>query len=49
MRAFSQQTTGVVAIDGKTLRRSFDTASEKSALHMVSCLRRRKISLRTFT
>lgn len=36
MRAFSQQTTGVVAIDGKTLRRSFDTASEKSALHMVS-------------
>ena len=33
---FSQQTTGVVAIDGKTLRRSFDTASEKSALHMVS-------------
>ncbi len=36
MRAFSQQTAGVVAIDGKTLRRSFDTASEKSALHMVS-------------
>ena len=26
----------VVALDGKTLRRSFDTASEKSALHMVS-------------
>jgi predicted transposase YbfD/YdcC len=36
MRAFSQQTAGVVAVDGKTLRRSFDTASEKSALHMVS-------------
>ena len=36
MRAFSQQTTGVVAVDGKTLRRSFDAASEKSALHMVS-------------
>ncbi len=36
MRAFSQQTVGVVAVDGKTLRRSFDTASEKSALHMVS-------------
>jgi hypothetical protein len=30
------QTAGVVAIDGKTLRRSFDAASEKSALHMVS-------------
>ncbi len=26
----------VVAIDGKTLRRSFDTAKEKSAIHMVS-------------
>jgi predicted transposase YbfD/YdcC/predicted DNA-binding protein (UPF0251 family) len=26
----------VVAIDGKTLRRSFDTASGKSAIHMVS-------------
>ncbi len=26
----------VVAIDGKTLRRSFDTASRKSAIHMVS-------------
>jgi hypothetical protein len=26
----------VVAIDGKTLRRSFDTASSKSAIHMVS-------------
>jgi hypothetical protein len=36
MRAFSRQTAGVVAVDGKTLRRSFDAASEKSALHMVS-------------
>ena len=27
---------GVVAIDGKVLRRSFDCASGKSALHMVS-------------
>ena len=27
---------GVVAIDGKVLRRSFDRASGKSALHMVS-------------
>ncbi len=26
----------VVAIDGKTLRRSFDTGSEKAAIHMVS-------------
>jgi predicted transposase YbfD/YdcC/predicted DNA-binding protein (UPF0251 family) len=30
-------TTGqIVAIDGKTLRRSFDAASSKSAIHMVS-------------
>ncbi len=27
---------GVVAVDGKTLRRSFDTASGTSAIHMVS-------------
>ena len=27
---------GVVAIDGKTLRRSFDTGSDKAAIHMVS-------------
>lgn len=27
---------GVVAIDGKTLRRSFDAASSKAAIHMVS-------------
>src|SRR3972149_6750334 len=26
----------VIAIDGKTLRRSFDTASSKTAIHMVS-------------
>ena len=26
----------VVAIDGKTLRRSYDSASDKSAIHMVS-------------
>jgi predicted transposase YbfD/YdcC len=26
----------VIAIDGKTLRRSYDTAAEKSAIHMVS-------------
>ena len=36
MRVFSRQTAGVVAVDGKTLRRSFDAANQKSALHMVS-------------
>lgn len=33
---FSETCQGVIAIDGKVLRRSFDTASGKSALHMVS-------------
>ena len=36
MTAFSETCQGVVAIDGKVLRRSFDRASGKSALHMVS-------------
>jgi predicted transposase YbfD/YdcC len=36
MAAFSQQCQGVVAIDGKVLRRSYDKARGKSALHMVS-------------
>jgi predicted transposase YbfD/YdcC len=36
MAQFSEQLEGVVAIDGKVLRRSFDRASSKSALHMVS-------------
>jgi DDE_Tnp_1-associated len=36
MAAFSQQCQGVVAIDGKVLRRSHDKAIGKSALHMVS-------------
>ncbi len=36
MAQFSGQLQGVVAIDGKVLRRSFDRASGKSALHMVS-------------
>jgi predicted transposase YbfD/YdcC len=36
MARFSEQCQGVVAIDGKVLRRSFDQASDKSALHMVS-------------
>jgi predicted transposase YbfD/YdcC len=36
MTRFSETCQGVIAIDGKVLRRSFDTASGKSALHMVS-------------
>jgi len=36
MASFAETCQGVVAIDGKVLRRSFDTASGKSALHMVS-------------
>jgi DDE_Tnp_1-associated/Transposase DDE domain len=36
MGKFSQACQGVVAIDGKVLRRSFDKASGKSPLHMVS-------------
>ena len=36
MARFSERIEGVVAIDGKVLRRSFDHASGKSALHMVS-------------
>lgn len=36
MAEFSKLCQGVVAIDGKVLRRSYDTASSKSALHMVS-------------
>jgi predicted transposase YbfD/YdcC len=36
MGRFSEACQGVIAIDGKVLRRSFDAASAKSALHMVS-------------
>lgn len=36
MTGFAEQCQGVVAIDGKVLRRSFDRASAKSPLHMVS-------------
>ena len=37
MAAVAEKTNGrVVAIDGKTLRRSFDRASSRSAIHMVS-------------
>ena len=36
MARFAESLQGVVAIDGKALRHSFDTANAKSALHMVS-------------
>jgi predicted transposase YbfD/YdcC len=36
MAQFSEPLQGMVAIDGKVLHRSFDRASGKSALHMVS-------------
>jgi predicted transposase YbfD/YdcC len=36
MVRFAEPCQGVVAIDGKVLRRSFDQASGKAALHMVS-------------
>jgi predicted transposase YbfD/YdcC len=35
-QALAEKISGVIAIDGKTLRRSFDSASEKKAIHMVS-------------
>ncbi len=36
MARFAEACHGVVAIDGKVVRRSFDRASGKSALHMIS-------------
>ena len=37
IQAVTKATDGdVIAIDGKTLRRSFNTSDEKSAIHMVS-------------
>jgi predicted transposase YbfD/YdcC len=37
MQSVMQETNGdIIAIDGKTLRRSYDTSAEKSAIHMVS-------------
>jgi predicted transposase YbfD/YdcC len=36
MRAFAEGCRGVVALDGKTLRRSFDRAAGQSPLHLVS-------------
>ena len=35
MQRFAETLQGVVAIDGKTLRRSFDRAAGKSPLHML--------------
>ena len=36
MRRFAETAKGIIAVDGKTLRHSFDTASQTSPLHMVS-------------
>src|SRR5271156_722079 len=36
MARFAEACQGLIAIDGKVLRRSFDKASSKSPLHMVS-------------
>jgi len=35
MQDFAQAAQGVIAIDGKTLRRSFDRATQRSPLHLV--------------
>jgi hypothetical protein len=35
MERFAQGLDGVIAVDGKTLRGSFDRASGQSPLHMV--------------
>ena len=35
MQRFAESLRGVVAVDGKTLRRSFDRITGKSPLHMV--------------
>ena len=35
-QALAEKIEGVVAIDGKTLRKSFDSASQTAALHLVS-------------
>jgi hypothetical protein len=36
MQLLARQTGLVKAIDGKTLRHSFDRASDKAAIHMIS-------------
>jgi predicted transposase YbfD/YdcC len=35
-QALAEKISGVIAIDGKTLRHSFDCASQQAAIHMVS-------------
>jgi hypothetical protein len=35
MQRFAEGLQGVVAIGGKTLRRSFDRAADQSPLHMI--------------
>ena len=42
MAQFSKQCQDVVVIDGKTSRRLFDWANDKSALHMVSAWDRKR-------
>jgi hypothetical protein len=41
----TEKLAGVIAIDGKTLRRSHDAANGKKALHMVSALMRNPMKL----
>lgn len=48
--SFAETCQGVVAIDGKVLRRSFGTASDRPALHMVSAGRcEQRLVLRQIT
>ena len=43
MVRFAESCQAVIAIDGKVVRRSFDRASGKSALHMVSACDQRLV------
>ena len=36
MRQFAEGSAGILAVDGKTLRRSYDRAEQLSPLHLVS-------------
>ena len=36
MRQFAEGGKGILAVDGKTLRRSYDRAEQRSPLHLVS-------------
>lgn len=44
VQSLTERIEGVIAIDGKTLRRSHDKANGKKALHRVACMGRRKPS-----